>query len=235
MASPRRILITGAGRGIGLEIARQAAARGDEVVAAVRHPSAPGLVELAAAHPPGAVRTEMLDVTDPASCAALAARLEAAGEALDLLVCNAGIYLGRGKLGDPVFPAEAWAETFAVNVAGVFLTVEALLPRLARPGGKIAVISSQMGGSGRAPGANYIYRASKAAATNLARNLAADLAPEGVAVGAYHPGWVRTDMGGSGADIPVEESAAGLLARFDALGPETTGAFESYDGTPLPF
>ncbi|SDX78034.1 NAD(P)-dependent dehydrogenase, short-chain alcohol dehydrogenase family [Albimonas donghaensis] len=228
MTDPRTILITGAARGIGLEMARQAVARGDRVIAAVRDPGAAGLASL-----PAGVRVETLDVTDPASCAALAARLE--GETLDLVVCNAGVYIGRGKLGDDVFPVEAWARSFAVNVAGVFLTVEALSPRLRRPGGRIAVVSSQMGGSGRAPGGSYIYRASKAAATNLARNLAADLAPEGVSVGAYHPGWVRTDMGGGGADISVEESAAGLLARFDALGPETTGAFESYDGTALPF
>jgi NAD(P)-dependent dehydrogenase (short-subunit alcohol dehydrogenase family) len=75
-----------------------------------------------------------------------------------------------------------------------------------------------MGSSDRAAnGGSYIYRASKAAATNLGRNLATDLAPRGIAVGIYHPGWVRTDMGGTGADISLEESVAGLMARFDAL------------------
>lgn len=226
MAPRQTILIAGAGRGIGLQMALQAAARGDRVVACLRDPASAGPLA-------GRAQVETLDVADPASCAALAGRL--AGETLDLLVCNAGIYLGRGKLGDPVFPPEAWAQSFAVNVAGVFHVVEALAPLLRRPGGRIGVVSSQMGSSERAKGGSYIYRASKAAATNLARNLATDLAPEGIAVGAYHPGWVRTDMGGSGADISAEESAAGLLARFDALGPQTTGAFEMYDGTPMPF
>jgi len=82
----------------------------------------------------------------------------------------------------------------------------------------------------RAPGGSYIYRSSKAAALNLGRNLATDLEPEGIAVGIYHPGWVRTDMGGAEADIGVDESARGLTARFDALSLETTGCFETWDG-----
>lgn len=215
------VLITGASRGIGAEMARQALARGDQVIACARH---------ADAAPEGTER-HALDVTDPASHARLAEAL--AGRRIDLLVCNAGVLLGRGRLGDP-FPAEAWAETFAVNVTGAFLTVEALRPNLGG-GSRIAVISSQMGSSARAPGGSYIYRASKAAATNLARNLAADLSPAGIAVGAYHPGWVRTDMGGASADVDVRDSAAGLLARFEALSLQTAGAFESFDGTPIPF
>lgn len=223
------ILITGAGRGIGRALAEAARERGDTVIGTLR----------GAGTLPDGVGTMRLDVTDPDSVAALASGLEdgeLGGRGLDLLVCNAGVYEGRGRIGDPVFPPAAWAETFAVNVAGVFLTIEALLPalrRAARP--RIAVISSQMGSSARAKGGSYIYRASKAAATNLAANLAIDLAAEGIAVGAYHPGWVRTDMGGSGADIDVGESAAGLLSRFDALSPGTTGCFEMWNGDPIPF
>lgn len=220
------VLITGASRGIGLEIARQAAARGDSVTACARDPETPALAAV-----PG-LRREALDVTDPASLAALAGRL--AGTPIDLLVCNAGVYIGRGRIGETAFPPEAWAETFAVNVAGVFLTVEALRPLLPR-GARVAVVSSRMGSSAQAKGGSYVYRASKAAATNLAVNLARDLAPDGIAVASYHPGWVRTDMGGGGADLSVAESAAGLLARFDALGPDTAGAFEGHDGTPIPF
>jgi NAD(P)-dependent dehydrogenase (short-subunit alcohol dehydrogenase family) len=92
-----------------------------------------------------------------------------------------------------------------------------------------------MGSSDRANGGSYIYRASKAAATNLGRNLATDLAPRGIAVGIYHPGWVRTDMGGSAADISLDESVSGLMARFDDLSLETTGAFLTWDGRPHPF
>ncbi|MGM0584421.1 MAG: SDR family oxidoreductase [Pseudomonadota bacterium] len=221
-------LIAGASRGIGLELARQAAARGDSVIACARDPEAPGLADL-----PEGVERRRLDVTDPENCAGLAAALE--GREIDLLVCNAGVFLSRGRLDEAAFAPEDWARSFAVNVTGVFQTIRALRPRMRRPGGRIAVISSIMGSSERAQGGSYIYRASKAATTNLARNLAVDLKLEGLAVGAYHPGWVRTDMGGASATVSPQDSAAGLLARFEALTPETTGAFESYDGTPLPF
>jgi NAD(P)-dependent dehydrogenase (short-subunit alcohol dehydrogenase family) len=217
------VVITGTGRGIGREMARQAAARGDRVIGTQRHGDAPAGVEV-----------RPLDVTDAAGVTAFAAGL--GSTPVDLLVCNAGVYLGRGRIHETEFPPEAWAQTFAVNVTGVFLMIEALLPALERSGrGRIAVISSQMGSSTRAKGANYIYRASKAAATNLAVNLALDLKPRGIAIGAWHPGWVRTDMGGSDADIDTAESASGLLARFEALSLETTGCFEMWNGDPIPF
>ena len=84
----------------------------------------------------------------------------------------------------------------------------------------------------RAPGGSYIYPASKAAALNLGRNLAADLRGDGIAVGIYHPGWVQTDMGGAAAAISVDEAADGLIDRFSALSRDTTGCFETYDGRP---
>ncbi len=219
---PQTLLITGAGRGVGRALTEAALARGDRVLAGVRD---------AAAAPSGA-QPLVVDVTDPASLTAAAASL--GGGAVDVLVCNAGVYAGRGGIEDPAYTPEAWAQVMAVNVAGPFFTVRAFLPALkrsVRP--RVAVISSQMGVSARAKGSAYIYRASKAAATNLAMNLAVELAP--VAVGSYHPGWVRTDMGGSGADIAPGESAAGLLARFDALGPDHTGVVEDWRGEPLPF
>ncbi|MFO7857253.1 MAG: SDR family oxidoreductase [Paracoccaceae bacterium] len=221
------VLVTGASRGIGLALARRAAARGDTVIACARDPEAADLAGL------DGVRREPVDVADPETCAALARRLE--GETIDLLICNAGVYVGRGRIDDAAFAPEDWAGTFAVNVAGVFHTVRALRPLMRRPGGRIAVISSRMGSNAEAGGGSYIYRASKAAATNLATNLALDLKPEGIAVASYHPGWVRTDMGGDAADISVGESAAGLLTRFDALDLETSGVFEAWDGRRIPF
>ena len=142
----------------------------------------------------------------------------------------------RGQDGDTGFTAETWRQGLFVNVAAPFLTIQALLPALRRaPASKIAIISSAMGSQERAPGGSYTYRASKAAALNIARNLSCDLAPQGISVAAYHPGWVRTDMGGAGADISAGDSAAGLMARFDALGPDSTGAFLNWDGTAIPF
>jgi NAD(P)-dependent dehydrogenase (short-subunit alcohol dehydrogenase family) len=100
---------------------------------------------------------------------------------------------------------------------------------------KIAIISSQMASSERAPGGSYIYRSSKAAVLNLGRNLASDLRDRGIAVGIYHPGWVVTDMGGAAADISVDQAVAGLVARFDALDLSRTGCFETWDGRPHAF
>lgn len=216
-----QVLITGAGRGIGLELARAYAAAGWQVLATARTP-------MAAGH---GITWLQADVTDPASVARLP---DAAGPALDLLICNAGVYLDRGQPLETGFAADLWARTFAVNVTGVFLTVQALLPALRAGRGKIAIVSSQMGSNARAKGGNYIYRASKSAALNLGRNLATDLAAEGMPVGIYHPGWVRTEMGGAGADIEPAQSAAGLMARFAALDLATTGVFEDWSGQPMP-
>jgi len=219
-------LITGANRGIGLEMTRQAAARGDRVLAGMRRPDAPELREISGAE------VLAFDVTD---AVALAEAAEGTGP-VDLLVCNAGQLRARGGLDDPEHTREVWESVLMTNVTGVLFTVRAFLPRLLEAETpKIAIISSIMASSERAPGKSYLYRASKAAATNLARNLAVDLKEQGIAVGAYHPGWVRTDMGGGRADISPAESAAGLLARFDALSMRTTGVFEDYKGVAIPF
>jgi len=207
------VLITGAGRGIGRVLADRYRAAGHEVSGTARDGSA----------------QIVLDVADPDAHRAMAGTL--AGRAVDLLVCNAGVYLDKGQPLDTGYPPEMWAQTFAVNVTGVFLTVQALLPNLrAAKGAKIAIISSQMASQTRAPGGSYIYRASKAAALNLGRNLAADLHGEGIAVGIYHPGWVQTDMGGGAADITVDEAADGLVQRFSELDMADTGCFRTWDG-----
>jgi NAD(P)-dependent dehydrogenase (short-subunit alcohol dehydrogenase family) len=231
-AMPKTTLITGANRGIGLAMAQLAAGRGDRVLAAARRPGeAPALAELARHN--ANVTVLNIDVTDPYEMAAAAATEDTP---IDLLICNAGQYLARGGLDDPEYTFDAWHTVMMTNVAGIFFTVRAFLPRLLQaPAPKIAVVSSIMASSERAPGGAYIYRASKAAATNLARNLAVDLKEQGIAVGAYHPGWVRTDMGTDAADIDVEESASGLLQRFDALSLATTGVFEDYRGKAIPF
>ncbi|MEM6423241.1 MAG: SDR family oxidoreductase [Pseudomonadota bacterium] len=232
MAIDGHVLITGANRGIGLELTRRAAAGGARVTAMTRRPAEAEALHAAAAADP---RITVLagDVTDPASLSLAAASVE---DGVDLLVCNAGQYLGRGRIGDPGFEPAAWEAVLMTNVAGVYFTVEAFLPHLRRAGGgKIAIISSIMASSARAPGGSYIYRASKAAATNLACNLARDLSGDGIAVASYHPGWVRTDMGGGAADIDVATAASGLLTRFEALSPTTTGVFEDYRGAAMAF
>jgi NAD(P)-dependent dehydrogenase (short-subunit alcohol dehydrogenase family) len=209
------ILITGGNRGIGLGLAEAYRATGHDVTATSRD---------------GATGVAM-DVTDPGSITAMVAGL--AGKPVDLLVCNAGVYVDKGEDLSTGYAPDLWAKTFAANVTGVFLTVQSMLPHLRASGGaKVAIISSQMGSSTKASGTSLIYRTSKAAALNLGLNLSAALKPEGIAVGIYHPGWVHTDMGGAEAGISVDESVAGLNARFDALGMETTGCFENWDGRP---
>ena len=111
---------------------------------------------------------------------------------------------------------------------------QALLPNLRLSDhGKILTVSSGMGSMSTTKSDHVAYRSAKAAVNKVAQCLATDLAEEGIAVAALHPGWVRTDMGGPGADIAPEESAAGLKAVIDRLSPETTGRFWNYDGASL--
>ena len=210
-------LITGTNRGIGRALFDLYAAQGGPVIGTARQPG------------PGEIA---LDVTDPDSVARLA---QAVTQPVDLLICNAGVLLDRGQSLNGGYPPAMWAQSFATNVTGCFVTIQALLPRLRQARGKIAILSSQMASDTRAPGGSYIYRASKAAVLNLGRNLATDLRAEGIAVGIYHPGRVQTDMGGAGAAISPETSARGLAARSAALSLDTTGCFEDFDGTPMPF
>ena len=212
-----RVLITGANRGIGLALARYYADAGAQVLAGARQPMAGQIA---------------LDVTDPAALQAASAQN---GGALDLLICNAGVYLDKGEDLATGYGAQLWADSFATNVTGVFHTVQAFLPHLRAARGKVAIISSIMGSGASTSGGSYIYRASKAAVANLGRNLALDLARDGIAVGIYHPGWVQTDMGGAGASISVQTSATGLAQRFAVLSTANSGCFEGYDGTALTF
>jgi NAD(P)-dependent dehydrogenase (short-subunit alcohol dehydrogenase family) len=212
------IVITGASRGIGASLAAYYRAQGQDVMGTSRSVTA----------------DITLDVTHPSGHTEMAKTL---GERpVELLVCNAGVYLDKGDDMETGYGADLWAQSFATNVTGAFLSIQALLPHLRRAENpRIAIISSQMASSEHAPGGSYIYRASKAAALNLGRNLATDLKKEGIAVGIYHPGWVQTDMGGGQAEITVDEAISGLAARFAALNLETTGCFETWDGRAHPY
>lgn len=212
------VVITGANRGIGQALDSRYRAAGHDVTGTSR----------------GGGEFLQLDVTKPADHVRMAEALDS--RPVDLLICNAGVYLDKGENLADGYPAEMWAETFAANVTGVFQTVQALLPNLQMSKApKIAIISSQMASQEKAPGGSYIYRASKAAVLNVGRNLAQDLRHIGIAVGIYHPGWVRTDMGTGSADISVAESADGLMSRFADLDMTSTGCFLTWDGRTHPF
>lgn len=206
-----RALITGTSRGIGAALVDEGRARGHDVIGTTRSRD-----------------TLTLDVTDADAQARVADEIGA----LDLLVCNAGVFLDRNATLETL-TAEALNNSFAANVTGVFLTVQAQLRNLSK-GGRVAIIASQMGSSTQASGNSFAYRASKAAAINLGLSLAEALRDRGIAVAIYHPGWVRTDMGGNSAAISVETSASGLWDRFETLTLAHTGAFETYDGKPHP-
>ncbi|MFT4716405.1 MAG: NAD(P)-dependent dehydrogenase (short-subunit alcohol dehydrogenase family) [Paracoccaceae bacterium] len=220
------IFITGANRGIGAELVRQYAALAQDIIATTRGHIPDDLRALATWH--------VLDVTDQASFDVLMPVLD--GLEISLLICNAGVYLDKNENLTNGYPAQQWHDTFAANVLGPFLSVQNLLPNLKSHGAaKIAIVASKMGSNAHADGGSYTYRASKAAAINVASNLATDLGPQGICVGAYHPGWVKTDMGSQNADIDALTAAAGLIQRFSALSLETNGCFQSFDGEILPF
>ena len=213
------VLVTGANRGIGLGLFDHYNQTGQTVFGTSRSGDAPFL---------------KLDVTDAAAFGRISNALN--GAPIDLLICNAGVFLDKNQDLESGYTADIWTRTFATNVTGVFQTIQTLLPNLrAAPAGKIAIISSKMASQALAPGGSYVYRASKAAALNLGRNLAVDLKPDPIAVGIYHPGWVRTDMGGSSADISLEQSTNGLAKCFEALTMETTGGYFDWNGKQLPF
>lgn len=232
----KTVLITGASRGVGLALTERAVSLGARVIATARRPEASDRLRALGAS--GAVEVMALDVVDEASQAGLAEALD--GRPIDIVIANAGVLAGRGGMDDPAYDAAAWSSVLMTNVFGPFATVRALRRNLERAAAadapaKVAVISSGMGSTTRAAtrGGAYAYCASKGAATNLAVNLSAELAPVGIAVGAYHPGWVRTDMGGGEADISAQESAAGLVDRIAALSMATTGVVEDYRGVAV--
>ena len=224
-----RVLITGANRGLGLEFARQYGAAGDRVFATCRRPEAsPDLKAL-----DGEVSVHGLNVTDLGAVETLAGELE--GEAIDILVNNAGILTPGQRMG--TIDYAAWEEELRVNTIGPMAVAKAFLPHLERgEGRRMAFISSTMGSIGEnTSGGYYLYRSSKAALNAAVRSLAIDLATRGVIVLLFHPGWVRTDMGGPGAAIDAEVSVRGLRRLIEAAGPEDSGRFMTYAGKHVPW
>ncbi len=215
-------LVTGASRGIGLDLVRQVHARGDDVIATCRTRT-PEL---------DAVGCRVVDGIDVGSDDVGAALLEALGDGqpVDVVVNNAG--LARWDTLETI-DVDAARQELEVNALGPLRVTLALLPRLG-PGAKIALISSKAGSIGDGPsGRNYGYRMSKAALNMLGANLAADLAPRGIHVGVFHPGFVRTEMTQGGGNVDPPESAAGLIRQIDALDASRSGRFFHADGSEV--
>ena len=230
-----QVLVTGANRGLGLEFVRQLLARGDRVLATCRAPGrAIELTRMAGEHP-GRLTVLPLEVASTRSIAELAREVETLDRHIDLLINNAGVLPSGERFG--ALDAKALADTFATNVQGPLLLTQALADRLV-DGAKVIAIGSGLGSIARADAfGTPSYAISKAALNMAMRQLGHALAPRGIAVIALSPGWVRTDMGGAGANLDPGDSIAMMLAvidrlRFDA---DSIGAFLAHDGTPVPW
>lgn len=226
-------LITGANRGLGLEFVRQYAEAGWRVLACCRDPKAAADLTDLAGGSGGRVTVHALDVTDPARAAALAAELD--GEAIDLLLNNAGVYEREGPLGQ--LDLAAWERSFRVNTLAPIQLSAALVEHVARSQGKrIVNVTSLMGSIGdNQSGGSYAYRSSKAALNMATVCLAKDLRPRGITCLLLHPGWVKTDMGGEQAPLEAPESVRGMRAVIERATLEDTGAFLDYEGDVLPW
>ena len=234
-------MVTGASRGIGLEIARQALARGDRVVATTRSPS-PEIDALVAEHGASVVPLR-LDVGSVESIIEARAALEGVVDRVDLLINSAGTYSYQSEHWDPdatlfdTVTQEELLEVFRINAAGPMIVTQHFLNLVrASPHGRILNLSSLVGSvSSKTGGGDYAYAASKAALNIMTRALAAELAPEGIVAIAVTPGWVRTRMGGQTASLSVEESVSGLLATAGRLTIADTGRFIDYRGKEQPW
>jgi NAD(P)-dependent dehydrogenase (short-subunit alcohol dehydrogenase family) len=221
------VLITGANRGIGLELARAYAADGWSVIGACRNPGA--ATDLAAID---GVELCPLDVNDANSIAAMAERYK--GRPVDVLLNNAGIIGGRGMLAEIDYAA--WADTMETNLFGPIRIAEAMKDNVLSSDRKqMAFISSKMGSLAECTGGSYIYRSSKAALNMAVKCLSLEFVGNGLTAVMFHPGHVRTDMGGASAPVLPVESATGIKSVIDGLSPSDNGRFFNYDGTELPW
>jgi len=223
------VLITGAGRGIGLEFVRQYVADRWRVLACCRNPAAASDLQSLAADHGGQISIHQLDVDDQASAQAL--KQELGDTPIDVLINNAGVIGQRNaRLGDVDY--QNWTDCLNTNVLGPMRVTEALVDNVAASEQKkLITVSSRMGSItlNEAPD-SIVYRSSKAAVNMVMKCLANDLAGRGVTVTCFHPGWVRTDMGGPNAAVSVEDSAGGMRKVIATLTAADTGTFRNYDG-----
>jgi len=221
-------VVTGANRGIGLALTRLLADRGQHVLAACRKPSA----ELRSLRDQSSV--EIVDGVDVATDAGIDALVAAVADRdVELLINNAGILIWGDGLGKANL--DGMRKQFEVNTLGPLRCTDALRSRLQR-GAKVAFITSRMGSiEDNSSGGAYGYRASKAALNIVAKSLAIDLKPAGVAVAILHPGMVKTDMVGPHGQVEPEEAGHGLVQRIDELTLDTSGGFWHANGERLPW
>lgn len=222
------IVITGAGRGIGLELARQYLAAGWRVTALQRAPSE------ALSALPGRERLRVVIATLTDDHALQEALAPLRGETVDVLINNAGM---MGSQGFGHFDRDEWREVFDINVYTPLAISELLADAVARSErGRLLTVSSELGSIAlNESGGMYAYRASKAAVNAIVRSMAIDLLARGILVAGLHPGWVRTDMGGEEATLSVEQSVNGLREVIDGLDESRAGRLLAWNGETLPW
>ncbi len=221
--SPQRVIVIGASRGIGLEYARQYVADGAQVIGTARDDAGRARLQAAGA------QALTLDVVDTASAAGLAWQLD--GLQFDVAIVNAGVYGPRTTALETPSAADFDA-VMHTNVLGP-MRVLPILAEVLAPGARLAVLSSRMGSKGlRANNAGWLYRASKAALNSVLKDASLQLAGRATCV-AFHPGWVKTEMGGDGAELEIPEAVASMRRTIAGLQPSQNGSFLNHDGTAL--
>lgn len=226
------ILVTGAGRGLGLEFTRQYAAAGARVIACCRNPAGATQLAQVAQESGGRVTVHALDIVDHASIERVAREFDKTP--IDVLINNAGIG-GNQRFGQSDY--EAWLQVFRVNTLGPMKMAEAFVKHVAASSEKkIVTLTSVMGSIAQNnTGGHYGYRSTKAAANAVVKCLALDLNRHAIIAVAVHPGWVRTDMGGPSASIDAPTSIAAMRKLIAGLTRAQSGRFVNYDGTELPW
>ena len=228
-------LITGANRGIGLEFCRQYAAGGWRVLACCRYPEKADELNKLAAQYPEQVKIHALDVADLVQIDRLAQVL--ADESIDLLINNAGIYPDSNKGGFGQTNYSEWIQAFRINAMAPLKMAETFAAQVSRSEQKtIVTMTSKMGSiADNSGGGSYLYRSSKAAVNMVVKTLAIDLKPVGITAVLFHPGWVKTDMGGPNALISAEQSVSGIRRVIARLKISDSGKFMGYDGQEIPW
>lgn len=222
------VAITGAGRGIALELVKLHLAKRDRVFALLRNPESAGALKAIADGSDGLVTLHAMDVADDTSVKAGAADTGTA--AIDVLYNVAGV---SGNTASELESADFadWLDVFNINVNGPMRVFQAFLPRL-RSGAKVVSFGSQVGASTWPYPGYEVYSASKAALHRLMLSVALGTKDRGIIAISVHPGWVQTDMGGAQADLTPQESAAGIAALTDGLAPDMSGGFYKWNGEP---
>ncbi len=228
------VLVTGANRGLGLEFCRQYAEAGRRVIAGCRKPDeAAALSALAKQY--STIEMVALDVADFSQVDALSRQL--AGDGIDVLLNNAGVYGDEPNRGFGRLDYQKWQSTLNINTLAPVKMAEAFLPQLQRGDKKLIVAVSSLMGSiaDNGSGGSLLYRSSKAGLNAVMHSLAIDLRPDAIGVLILHPGWVKTDMGGKNALIDVEQSVTGMCRCIESFTLAQSGSFVKYDGSPMPW